>query len=103
MEQKLSRFQEQIALLLGAGTLLGLAFGKRRPSWGGIMLFGIGSLLLRSGLDWLRSSKLEEKRHSRLEYSFDIVTENSEESFPASDPPSFALGVHSGQAAARVS
>ena len=93
MEQQLSRFQEQIALSLGAATLLGLAFGKRRPLWGGIMLFGAGSLLLRSGLGWLRSSKLEEKRPRRPEYSFDIVTENSEESFPASDPPSFALGV----------
>jgi hypothetical protein len=93
MEQQLSRFQEQIALLLGAGTLLGLAFGKKRPFWGGIALFGMGSLLLRSGLGWLGSSKLEEKRPRRPEYSFDIVAENSEESFPASDPPSFALGV----------
>ena len=93
MEQQLSRFQEQIALSLGAGTLLGLAFGKRRPVWGGIMLFGIGSLLLRSGLGWLRSSKPQVKRSRPSAYSFDIVTENSEESFPASDPPSFALGV----------
>jgi len=93
MEQKLSRFQEQIALSLGAGTLLGLAFGKRRPLWGGIMLFGIGSLLLRSGLGWLRSSKRMEDGPIAPKYSFDIVTENSEESFPASDPPSFAFGV----------
>jgi hypothetical protein len=93
MEQQPSRFQEQIALLLGAGTLLGLAFGKRRPLWGGIMLFGMGSLLLRSGFGWLRSSKSAEKRPSAPKYSFDIVTENSEESFPASDPPSFAFGV----------
>src|SRR5713226_3966977 len=89
MEQQLSRFQEQTALLLGAGALLGLAFGKRRPVWGGIMLFGIGSLLLRSGLGWLHSSKPEKKRPSAPKYSFDIVTETSEESFPASDPPSF--------------
>jgi hypothetical protein len=93
MEQELSRFQEQIALLLGAGTLLGLAFGKRRPLWGGIMLFGMGSLLLRSGLGWLRSSKNVEDPPKAPKYSFDIVTENSEESFPASDPPSFVLGV----------
>jgi hypothetical protein len=93
MERQLSRFQEQIALSIGAATLLGLAFGNRRPLCGGIMPFGAGSLLLRSGLGWLRSSKLEEKRPRRPEYSFDIVTENSEESFPASDPPSFALGV----------
>jgi hypothetical protein len=93
MEQQLSRFQEQIALLLGAGTLLGLTFGKRRPLWGGIMLFGMGSLLLRSGLGWLRSSKPVQGGPSVPKYSFDIVTETSEESFPASDPPSFALGV----------
>jgi hypothetical protein len=93
MQQQLSRFQEQVALFLGAGTLLGLAFGKRRPLWGGIMLFGMGSLLLRSGAGWLRSSKSDEKRPSAPKHSFDIVTENSEESFPASDPPSFALGV----------
>jgi hypothetical protein len=67
------------------------------------MLFGMGSLLLRSGIGWVRLSKPEEKNPSAPKYSFDIVTENSEESFPASDPPSFALGVHSGQAAARVS
>jgi hypothetical protein len=93
MEQQLSRFQEQFALFLGAGTLLGIAFGKRRPFWGGIMLFGMGGLLLRSGVGWLRSSKPEEKRPRASAYSFDIVTETSEESFPASDPPSFVLGV----------
>ena len=93
MEQQLSRFQEQTALVLGAGTLLGLAFGKRRPSWGGIMLFGMGSLFLRAGLGWLRSVKPNEKQSSAPKYSFDIVAENSEESFPASDPPSFAFGV----------
>jgi hypothetical protein len=93
MEQQFSRFQEQIALFLGAGTLLGLAFGRRRPIWGGIMLFGVGSLLLRSGVGWLRSSKSDEKRPRASALSFDIVTETSEESFPASDPPSFALGV----------
>jgi len=93
MEQQFSRFQEQIALFLGAGTLLGLAFGKRRPSWGGIMLFGVGGLLLRSSLGWLRSAKPIEKRSSAPNYSFDIVGQTSEESFPASDPPAFAMGV----------
>ena len=93
MEQPLSRFQEQIALLLGAGTLLTMAFGKRRPFWGGIMLFGMGGFLLRSGLGLLHSSTNVENRPMAPKYSFDIVTENSEESFPASDPPSFALGV----------
>ena len=93
MEQRLSRFQEQIALVLGAGTLVALAFGKRRPFWGGIMLFGMGGFLLRSGLGWLQSTKNVEGQPMAPKYAFDIVTEDSEESFPASDPPSFALGV----------
>jgi|SRR5579864_6482923 len=99
MRPEVSRFQERTALLLGAGTLLGLVFGKRRPSWGGILLFGMGGLLIRSGIGWLRSAKPiavrqpVENRRRQSEPSFDIVTENSEESFPASDPPSFAMGV----------
>ena len=93
MQPEVSRFQEQIALLLGAGTLLGLTLGKRRPSWGGILLLGMGGLLLRSGIAWLRSHKPADSQPLRSEPLFDIVTEDSEESFPASDPPSFAMGV----------
>ena len=93
MQQAVSRFQEQIALLFGAATLLGLTFGKRRPRWGGIMLFGMGGLLLRSGLGWLRSQKPGEDSPRRSQPPLDIVTEYSEESFPASDPPAWVLGV----------
>ena len=77
MEQQVSRFQEQIALLLGAGTMLSLAFGKRRPHWGGIMLFGMGGLLLRAGIAWLRSRKRVDDAPLRYEPPFDIVTEDS--------------------------
>ena len=68
MRQNVSRFGE-IALLVGAAAVLGLAFG------------------------WLSSRKRGNSRPPHYEPPFDIVTENSEESFPASDPPSFAFGV----------
>jgi hypothetical protein len=96
MEQQVSRFQERTALLLAGATLLRLAFGKSRPFWGGIMVLGMGSLLLRAGVVWLHSEKpgpREVRRQPRYVPPFDIVTEDSEESFPASDPPAWALGV----------
>lgn len=93
MEKQVSRFQERVALLLGAGTLLSLVLRKRRPQWGGIMLFGMGGLLVRAGIDWLRSRKSLEDTPARYQPPFDIVTEDSEQSFPASDPPAWALGV----------
>jgi hypothetical protein len=55
MQQHISRFQEQVALVLGAGMLAGLAFGRRRPAWGGIALAGMGAFMLRGGVDWLRA------------------------------------------------
>jgi hypothetical protein len=62
MDKEVSRFQE-IAFILGAGALLGLVCG------------------------WLYSNRSRKNRPSPYQPPFDIVTEDSEESFPASDPP----------------
>ena len=88
MQQHVSRFQEQVALFLGAGVLVGLGIGRRRPGWGGIALAGMGALLLRGGLEWLR--KRPDFTDAEITPTdFDVV---EDESFPASDPPSWVLG-----------
>jgi len=93
MAHEVSRFQERTVLILGAAALARLAIGRRRPTWGGIMAFGMGGLLLRAGMEWLHANTRRQDRPLRYEPPFDIVTEDSQESFPASDPPAFALGV----------
>jgi hypothetical protein len=70
MEHKFSGFEAPIALVVA-----------------GVVGFVLGTFLVRASLKRLRSTKSRP-----YEPPFDIVNEDSEESFPASDPPALALG-----------
>jgi hypothetical protein len=87
MEHELSSFQERSVLLMSAAALLRLALWKRQPPWGGIVLFGVGALLIRAGLDRLGSPEPREYRPMRSEPQPNVMTEGSMESLPASDLP----------------
>jgi len=54
MQNEVSRFQDRLALIASAATLLALSVGRRRPEGGGIALFALGGLLAIAGLGWLR-------------------------------------------------
>jgi hypothetical protein len=81
MSTDMSPFQERLALIIGAATLIGLGASKRRPMWGGMALIALAGLMAPVGVKWLSSRTAS--------FRYDKVTESPEESLPASDPPSW--------------
>lgn len=90
---KLSDYDQEQWLGVGAGSLLTL-LGARRGGFGGRVLAAAGTALavraamghhdLRAARNWIERTLRE-----RGYLTEDIVTETSEESFPASDSPSW--------------
>lgn len=72
--------------LLGAGLI---GAGMARWSLGGMLLGGLGAWLLAETFCPRSSNDRRDERTARRP---DAVDEASDESFPASDPPSFASG-----------